>query len=106
MGPAIEIKKKKNPNFDSFSEKPHVSVSVVINISCQGHQQLYGIVCRPPHLEICCSRDLPQKQRFELKKCSLCKNIDSSFEPHFHDFSKIADLQSSYRATRWRDMSL
>ena len=23
-----------------------------------------------------------------------------------HDFSKIADLQSSYRATRWRDMSL
>ena len=23
-------------------------------------------ICRPPHLETCCSRDLPQKQRFEL----------------------------------------
>ena len=38
--------------------------------------------------------------------------IYSKLAAHFHDFQKIADLsldlslQSSYRATRWRDMSL
>ena len=39
-------------------------------------------------------------------KRSLWENIYiQRFAPDFLDFSKIADLQSSYRATRWRAMS-
>ena len=34
----------------------------------------YMYLAANPHLTICCPRDLPQKQRFELK-CSLCNKF-------------------------------
>ena len=44
---------------------------------------------------------------WKFQKCPMSKFYFSEKpQAHSHDFPKIADLQSSYRATRWRDMSL
>ena len=57
------------------------------------------IICirpRNPHLKICCSRVLPQKQRFELKTFAPREYMLKDLRHIFMIISsKIADLQSS-----------
>ena len=58
------------------------------------------ITCIWPPTHIC-PRDLPPEANIWIEKVDS-ERICQRFAPHFHDLKKIADLQSSYRATRWQ----
>ena len=72
---------------ESFPKNLHFYVSGC-SIFHVNNPNNYMYLAANPHSTICCPRDLlPQKQRFELK-CSICNNIYSRFESHFHDFAR------------------
>ena len=54
----------------------------------------YMYLADDPHLKICSSRDLPQKQRFESKTFTLKEYIFKDLRHILVTFAKIADLQA------------
>ena len=84
------LKKKRNLlNPKSFQKNLDVSGCSIFYVN---EPKNYVYLAANPHSTLCCPQG---PQRFELKTFHFKKIYIQRFETHFHDFSKMADLQSS-----------
>ena len=91
-----------HPELFVFGCEPPIWNDVVpgtfpLNISRQTTQKMTCILATNAHLTICCSRDLPPPEaKIWIENVHSERIYIQRFAPHFLDFSKIADLQSSW----------